>query len=101
MIRDHNIQPCVAAYAILWTGAVGIDQAIDFIFERENGGEKMQHPYFGYLPANAIVVMGPDNNDSADELANDLEEGLQESDGAEGIENVEDFGIEEVCYLCL
>jgi len=41
MIRDHNIEPCVAAYSILRTEAAGIDQAIDFIFERRDGDRKL------------------------------------------------------------
>lgn len=61
MIRDHNVASVVAAYAILRAGKIvkgvaSIDLPIDYMFERRDGDNKMQHPYFGYLPADAPFV---------------------------------------------
>ena len=91
MTRDHNIHNCVAAYAIFRTEGVGIENAMDFIFERRSG--KMQHPYFGYLPAEAPFE--PNSEKAVDELL-DIEQGLNERiDGEPG-----EYGLHEVCYIC-
>ena len=57
MTREHNIDPCVAAYALFSTDFVSIDAAMDFIFERSQEGNesnfkvgKMQHIFIPYVP---------------------------------------------------
>ena len=35
-LKDFNIEPCVAAYALFSTHFVGVDEAMDFIFERRS-----------------------------------------------------------------
>ena len=93
MTRDHSIENCVTAYAIFRTEGVGIDRAMDFIFERRS--RKMQHPYFGYLPAGAPLVPVPGYSNDENEFF-DLEKG--EKQGVDG--NAGEFGIHEVCYIC-
>jgi len=41
LTKDHNLDPCVAALAILETDVRGIDEAIDFIFELSTESGKL------------------------------------------------------------
>ena len=62
MTRDANIAASVAAYSIFKTvdnGHPTIDRAMDYMFERREGENMMQHPYFGYLPADAPFEPAP------------------------------------------
>ena len=38
MMNEHNLAPCVAAYALFSTDFVSIDAAMDFIFEKRQDG---------------------------------------------------------------
>ena len=37
LMRQHDLAPCVAAYALFSTNFVGIDAAMDFVFEKFEG----------------------------------------------------------------
>ena len=58
MMNEHNLAPCVAAYALFSTDFVSIDAAMDFIFEKRQDGSnnKMQHIFVAYVPEAANAV---------------------------------------------
>ena len=54
MVQSYNIDPTVAAYALLKVDCRGVDAAMGFIFDRGEDADsepgKMQHPFVTYKP---------------------------------------------------
>lgn len=112
LTRDQNVAPSVAAYVIFRTEAAGVDQAIDYMFERREADNRYQHPYFGYLPAGASLEpqeeekkqLVDDDDELQDELGaaiDDLELGENNrSARAKDNQKVGNWGRNEVCFIC-
>ena len=53
LTRSLEIQPCVAAYALISTDFRSIDTALNFIYEREEAVDDAMvrvHPFVGHIP---------------------------------------------------
>lgn len=79
MINTFKITPTVAAYALSMTEFRGVDAALLWITEREQGVHgKMQHPFVGYIPSESL--------ENFNENLDDPEAPL--------------FSVQEICYIC-
>ena len=116
MTKEHDLAPQVAAYALFSTDIVGIDAAMDFIFERSGDSQtgKMQHVYLPYVPEECD---DDDNQEAAMPYLDQRDNDVNRRDGAEELKDREDlelggaasslddsfkneFGSNEICFIC-
>ena len=109
MTKEHNLAPCVAAYALFSTEFAGIDAAMDFIFEKSQNDDeanreaKLQHIYVAYVPEGAEDLEESKALPYLNDKTADSEELKDELGDLElGDSNVlrNEYGPLEVCFIC-